>query len=104
MRLKQPTLHVRRISTDLKLEHVSWLRSFAPERHPGRTTCAFLGMTSSRGFAAYNCPSREKFGLRLCEKDAEVAEVVAGGSGDDGVIELEEKGIGVALAEGHRGI
>ena len=42
--------------------------------------------------------------LRLGEKDTEVAEVVAGGSGDDGVIELEEKGIGVALAEGHRGI
>src|SRR5881394_1097554 len=37
--------------------------------------------------------------LRMREKDAEVAEIVAGGSGEEGVAELGEEGKGIATSE-----
>ena len=37
--------------------------------------------------------------LRMREKDAEVAEIVAGGSGEEGVVEVGEEGKGIATSE-----
>src|SRR5258708_38810058 len=37
--------------------------------------------------------------LRMREKDAEIAEIVAGGAGEEGVAEVGEEGKGIATSE-----
>ena len=44
--------------------------------------------------------NEERARLGLGEKNAEVAEIVAGGAGDDDIVELREKSEGIAIAEG----